>query len=40
MAKKDMINSKRSSIVGRVDKKSLFFLDRIKPWQKFKFINL
>lgn len=34
---KEMENSKRSSVVGKVVEEEMFLLDHIKPWQKFKF---
>ncbi|EXJ23134.1 Outer surface protein of unknown function, cellobiose operon [Alkalibacterium sp. AK22] len=35
IALKDMENSGKTNIIGRVDKNELFLLDFIEPWQKF-----
>ncbi len=37
IALKDMENSGRTSVVGRVKEEELFLIDDIKPWQSFKF---
>ncbi len=37
IALKDMVNSGRSNVVGRVVSDEVFILDYIKPWQKFRF---
>ncbi|WP_068268527.1 DUF871 domain-containing protein [Caviibacter abscessus] len=37
IALKDMENSGRSNVVGRIVENEHFILDYIKPWQKFKF---
>lgn len=37
IALKDMVNSGRSNVVGKVVEEELFILDYIKPWQKFRF---
>lgn len=37
VAIKDMKNSGKTNIVGRIVEDELFILDYIKPWQKFKF---
>ena len=39
VALKDMENSGKSSVVGRVLEEELYLLDEIKPWQRFKFIK-
>ncbi|VWL84830.1 DUF871 domain-containing protein [Oceanivirga miroungae] len=39
IALKDMENSKRSSVVGRISEEEIYLLDYIKPWQKFKIIK-
>jgi len=36
IALKDMPNTGKSNVVGRVREEELFLLDLIKPWQKFK----
>lgn len=36
IARKDMKNSGKSNVVGRVIEEELFLLDYIKPWQKFR----
>lgn len=36
IALKDMKNSGKSNVVGRVREEEIFILDDIKPWQKFK----
>ena len=38
IAKSNMKNSGKTSVVGRVKKSYKFFLDRIEPWQKFRLI--
>lgn len=35
IALKDMVNSKRSNVVGKIIDKEKFILEYIKPWQKF-----
>lgn len=37
IAKKDMKNTGKSNVVGRVVEQEVFLLDHIKPWQKFEF---
>ncbi|MCW9710197.1 MupG family TIM beta-alpha barrel fold protein [Avibacterium sp. 21-586] len=37
IALKDMENSGKSNVVGRIVKQELFLLDYLKPWQKFIF---
>lgn len=37
IALKDMKNSGKSNVVGKIRKEELFLLDYIKPWQKFRF---
>ncbi|MCY6960063.1 DUF871 domain-containing protein [Clostridium brassicae] len=37
IALKDMKNSGRTNIVGKILEKDLFLLDYVEPWQKFKF---
>lgn len=39
VALKQMKNSGKSSIVGRVLEEEIYLLDEISPWQKFKFID-
>lgn len=34
---KDMENSGKSNVVGRIREEEIFIIDYIKPWQKFKF---
>lgn len=34
---KDMENSSKSNVVGRIREEEIFIIDYIKPWQKFKF---
>lgn len=34
---RDMINSGKSNVVGRIREEEIFIIDYIKPWQKFKF---
>ncbi|MGL5327651.1 MAG: DUF871 domain-containing protein [Peptostreptococcaceae bacterium] len=34
---KDMKNSGKSNVVGRIKEEEIFIIDYIKPWQKFKF---
>lgn len=36
IALKDMQNSGKSNVVGRVREEEIFILDEIKPWQKFR----
>jgi hypothetical protein len=36
IALKDMPNSGKSNVVGRIREEELFLLDLLKPWQKFK----
>lgn len=38
-ALKDMDNSGRTNIVGRVSKEEVYLLDHIRPWQKFKLVQ-
>lgn len=37
IAKKDMMNSGMTNVVGHVRKEEFFLLDALKPWQKFQF---
>lgn len=37
IALKDMLNTGKSNVVGRIDESEIILLDRIKPWQKFAF---
>lgn len=37
IALKDMENSGRTNVVGRICESELYLLDQIEPWQKFKF---
>lgn len=37
IALKDMDNSGKTNVVGRIDEDEIYLLDYIKPWQKFKF---
>ena len=37
IATKDIINSGKSNVVGRIREEEIFLLDYIKPWQKFVF---
>ncbi|SHK71118.1 hypothetical protein SAMN02745163_04321 [Clostridium cavendishii DSM 21758] len=39
IAKRDMKNSGKSNVVGRINKDELFLLDYIEPWGKFKLIE-
>lgn len=39
IALKDMKNSGRTNVVGRIEDDYITFLDRIKPWEKFKIIE-
>ncbi|MCQ9209510.1 DUF871 domain-containing protein [Granulicatella seriolae] len=39
IALKDMENSGRTNVVGHIRPEELVLLDKIKPWQKFKFIE-
>ncbi|MGT2933417.1 DUF871 domain-containing protein [Streptococcus catagoni] len=36
IALKDMKNSGKTNVVGRINEDEIFILDEIKPWQKFK----
>lgn len=36
IAKRDMMNSGMTNVVGHVRKEELFLLDALKPWQKFQ----
>lgn len=36
IATKDMKNSGKSNVVGRIREEEIFILDAIKPWQKFR----
>jgi hypothetical protein len=36
IALKDMENSGKTNVVGRIIKEEMFLLDNIQPWQKFK----
>ena len=37
IARSDMRNSGKSSVVGRIPEEEHFLIDTIKPWQKFRF---
>lgn len=37
IAVRDMVNSGKSNVVGRIREEELFLIDYIKPWQKFSF---
>ena len=37
IAKKDMVNSGLSNVVGRICEDEIFLIDYLKPWQKFAF---
>ena len=37
IAKKDMINSGKSNVVGKIVDEEIFLIDYLKPWQKFVF---
>ena len=37
IAKSSMINSGKSSVIGRIDEEYIYLLDKIRPWEKFKF---
>lgn len=39
IALKDMKNSGKTSVVGKISSEELFLLDQIKPWQKFKLVR-
>lgn len=39
VALKDMNNSGKTNVVGRINRDELFLLDYIEPWQKFSFIE-
>lgn len=39
IALKDMKNSGKSSVVGRIKEEEIFILDTLKPWQKFKLME-
>ncbi|MCH4887239.1 DUF871 domain-containing protein [Acidaminobacter sp. JC074] len=39
IALKDMKNSGKTSIVGKISDDEIYLLDRVKPWQKFKLIK-
>ncbi len=39
VALKDMENSGKTNVVGRIAEEEIFILDYIKPWQKFRFIE-
>lgn len=36
IAKSNMKNSGKSSVVGRIDEEYIYLLDKIRPWEKFK----
>ena len=36
IAKKDMKNSGKSNVVGRIREEELYLLDLIEPWEKFR----
>lgn len=40
VALKDMRNSGRTNVVGKINSDELFLLDYIEPWQKFRFIDI
>ncbi len=37
IALRDMVNSGKTNVVGRIREEEIFILDYIKPWQKFSF---
>ena len=37
IAREDMKNTGKSNVVGRIREEEIYIIDRIKPWQKFKF---
>ena len=39
-AKKDMMNSGKTNVVGHMRKEEEFLIDVIKPWQKFEFTKM
>lgn len=39
IALKDMKNTGKSNVVGRISEEEIFILDYIKPWQKFSFVR-
>lgn len=39
IALKDMSNSGKSNVVGRIREEEIFLIDYIKPWEKFSFSN-
>lgn len=39
IALKDMKNSGKTNVVGKIKEEYIYLLDRIKPWQKFKLIE-
>lgn len=39
IARKDMENSGKTNIVGRIREEEIFLIDYLKPWQTFKFIE-
>ena len=39
IAKKEMRNTGKSNIVGRISEEEIFLIDYIKPWQKFSFVE-
>ena len=39
IAVKDMKNTGKSNVVGRISEEEIFILDYIKPWQKFSFVR-
>ncbi|WP_434577879.1 DUF871 domain-containing protein [Thermoanaerobacterium thermosaccharolyticum] len=39
IALKDMKNTGKTNVVGRIDEKEIFLLDYLKPWTKFGFVE-
>ena len=39
IAKKEMRNTGKSNVVGRISEEEIFLIDYIKPWQKFSFVE-
>ncbi len=39
IALKDMENTGKSNVVGKISEEEIFILDYIKPWQKFSFVK-
>ena len=39
IALKDMKNTGKSNVVGKIAEEEVFILDYMKPWQKFSFVE-